>query len=99
MFIVEYGQNKLFVTEDVNMYLIDDWETVTLITDPNSENTFKTFAFPIPSFNEETNPFIAVCGKASLNLLNVKTRKHRPLINQKIAVGNPGQQGAFIKTE
>ena len=89
-FVLEYAPNKLFVTEDVNMYLVYDWESVTLITDPNSENTFKAFAFPIPNFDKDTNPFIAVCGKASLNLVNVKTRKHRPLINQKIAVGRPG---------
>ena len=80
--MVEYAPNKLFVTEDVNMYLVLDWETVILITDPNSENTFKTFAFPVPRFDQEINPFIVVCGFASLNLVNVKTCKHKPLINQ-----------------
>merc|ERR1719189_1811389 len=100
MLIVEYAPNKLFVTgSKTQMFLVNDWEKVTLISDPNSENTFKCFAFPIPNFDKDTNPFIAVCGQASLNLVNVKTSKHRPLINQKMVVGDPGQQGAFIKTE
>merc|ERR1719510_1615761 len=100
MFLLEYATNKLFVSGyPTHMYLVLDWETVILITDPNSKNTFKTFAFPVPNFDEETNPFIAVCGKASLNLLNIKTRKHMPLINQKMVVGYPGLQGSFMKFE
>ena len=64
------------------MYVVLDWDVVKLITEPNSANTFKTYAFPVPDFDEETNPFIAVLGKASLNIVNVKTCQHKPLINQ-----------------
>ena len=81
------------------MYLVLNWETVILITDPNDENTMKFFSFPIPEFDEETNPFIAVCGEASLSLLNVKTRQHKPLINQKLGTGFPSLSVAFMKTE
>ena len=88
MYLVEYDQNKLFVSGfSSHMYLVLNWGTVILITDPNSENIFKCHAFPVPCFDVETNPFIAVCGKASLNLVNVKTHKHKPLINQKMVVG------------
>ena len=81
------------------MYLVHNWETVIFIPEPISTNTFKTFAFPVPDFNEESNPFIVVLGKASLNILNVKTCQHKPLINQKMQVGIAGVQGAFIKKE
>ena len=72
------------------MYLVHSWETVILIKDANSANIFKRYALPVASFDEETFPFIAVCGKASLNLLNTKTCKHFPLINQEMVVGRPG---------
>ena len=58
------------------MFLVENWEKVIFIPDPISANTFKTFAFPVPDFNEESNPFIVVLGLASLNILNVKTCQH-----------------------
>ena len=72
------------------MYLVHSWETVILIKDANSANIFKRYALPVAPFHEEAFPFIAVCGKASLNLLNTKTCKHFPLINQEMVVGRPG---------
>jgi hypothetical protein len=57
---------------------------VKLITEPNPANTMKTYAFPVPDFNEETNPFIVVLGEASLNILNVRTKEHKPLIKQQM---------------
>ena len=72
------------------MYLVYNWETVILITDTNPANIFKRYAYPVMNFNEEEFPFIAVCGKASLNLVNTKTCKHFPLINQEMVVGRPG---------
>jgi len=72
---------------------------VKLITESNPANTFKTFAFPVPDFDEELNPFIVVLGWASLSILNVKTREHQPLIKQKMQTAHPGLQGAFIKKE
>ena len=59
----------------------------------------KSYAFPVPDFDEETNPFIVILGEASLNILNVKTKEHKPLIKQKMQTGYPGLQGAFIKKE
>ena len=77
------------------MYLVHDWTNVILITDPNPLNTDKNFAFPIPEFDEESNPFIAVCGNACLSLLNVKNHMFQPLINQSLIDHFP----AFIKRE
>ena len=52
MLLLEYAPNKLFVAGfPRHMYLVLDWATVILITDPNSENSFKSFAFPVPGFD------------------------------------------------
>ena len=95
---LEYSPNKFFVRSfsyNSHMYLVHDWKNVILITDPNPLNTEKNFAFPIPEFDEESNPFIAVCGNACLSLLNVKNHMFQPLINQSLIDHFP----AFIKRE
>ena len=88
MFLLEYASDKLFVCgyPAAHMYLVLNWEAVKFIAEPNPVNTFKTYAFPVPDFDEETNPFIVVLGLASLNILNVRTCQHKPLINQKMMV-------------
>ena len=45
------------------MYLVNNWDTVIKIEDANKANVFKTHLFPLPNFNEENFPFIAVCGE------------------------------------
>ena len=81
-FLLEYGKNELFVTNCNQMCLVHDWSAVKLITEPNPANTMKAYAFPVPDFDKELNPFIVVLGKASLNILNVKTKEHKSLIKQ-----------------
>ena len=98
-FLLEYDKNELFVTNGTHMCLVHDWQTVKLITEPNPANIMKTYAFTVPDFNKELNPFIVVLGEASLNILNVKTKEHKPLIKQKMQTGLAGLQGAFIKKE
>ena len=83
MLLLEYAKDKLFVGGyPAHMYLVFDWEVVKFIAEHNPANTFKTYAFPVPDFDVVTNPFIVVLGKASLNILNVKTCQHKSLINQ-----------------
>ena len=63
MSLLEYDKDKLLVTSlPTQMYLVFDWKTVIQIEDSNSANTFKTHMFPLPDFNVDTFPFIAVCG-------------------------------------
>ena len=82
MTLIEYAHNKLFVCcLQKHMYVALNWDAVKLIIDPNTANTFKTYAFLVPDFDEEANPFIAVLGKASLNIVNVKNLQNKPLIN------------------
>ena len=70
---MEYAPNKIFATgEPTYMFLFDNWASIKCIHDPNSSNTDKTFAFMVPTFDADNFPFIAVCGKSNLSLVNVK---------------------------
>ena len=71
---MEYAPNKLFATGYPTpcIFLFDNWASIKCIHDPNSSNIDKTFAFVVPSFDAENFPFIAVCGKSNLSLVNVK---------------------------
>ena len=72
-FLLEFGKNKLFVTVwNTCMFLIYDWVNVKCIIDPDRSNTYKSNAFLVPDFDLEKFPFIAVCGKSNLSLLNVR---------------------------
>ena len=64
MSLLEYDKDKLLVTDDSGqMYLVNDWQTVIKIEDSNEANVFKTHMFPLPNFNVDNFPFIAVCGE------------------------------------
>ena len=72
MFVIEYEVNRLFITGlPTHMYLVSEWENVKIIEDPNYANSYKTYVFPIPGFNVETFPFLAVCGSENLSIFNV----------------------------
>ena len=64
MSLLEYDKDKLLVTSlPTQMYLVIDWKTVITIKDPNNANTYKTHMFPLPDFNMDNFPFIAICGE------------------------------------
>ena len=64
MSLLEYDKDKLLVSSlPTQMYLVIDWKTIITIEDPNKTNTFKTHMFPLPNFNVDNFPFIAVCGE------------------------------------
>ena len=51
---LEFAKNKMLVTgAPVHMYLVVDWCVVKCIFDPNTSNINKTYAFPLPGFDEE----------------------------------------------
>ena len=62
---LEFAKNKLLVSGPApsHMYLVVNWCVVKCIFDPITANVYKTYAFTLPGFNEESFPFIAVCGK------------------------------------
>ena len=95
LYPLEFAKNKLLVTgTPSHMYLVDDWFVLKCIHDPITENTYKNFAFPLPGFNEVSFPFIAVCGKCHISILNIATLEHKPLTNG-IAGGYGGLRFAF----
>ena len=63
-YLFEFAKNKLLVSGGVasHMYLVVDWCVVKCIFDPITANTYKTYAFHLPGFDEKSFPFIAVCG-------------------------------------
>ena len=90
-FILEYAKNKLLVTGDPHcMYLVDNFSTVKLITDPNTSNIYKTDAFVMPKFDETAFPFIVVCGVQHISILNITTLEHKPLVTGLLPIGRPG---------
>ena len=87
-YMLEYAKDKLFATGDPTcMLLIDDWTNIRCIQDRNSSNTVKTFAFLTPNFDMNEFPFIAVCGKQNLGLLNVRDCSYQSMVNQQMSVG------------
>jgi len=64
MYPLEFAKNKLLVTgHPSQMYVIIDWYAVKFISEPNTANIYKNYAFLMPEFDEIFFPFIAVCGK------------------------------------
>ena len=59
---------------------------------------FQYYAIPLPGFNEETFPFIALCGGKNISILNVKSYTQKPLINQEL-IWRAGLQTFAVKTE
>ena len=99
IYLVEYAINKLFITGyPSHMFIVINWQTVRIVTDPNQSNTSKTYSFLLPGFNEKTFPFVAVCGKMHLSILNLNSLCHKPLINSRFS-SKEGLQGAFAKAE
>ena len=47
---LEYAENELFITGSPyeHMYLVKDWSTVKVITDPDTSNYKKMWAFLMP---------------------------------------------------
>ena len=72
------------------MYLIKEWSTVKCILDSNTANTDKTFAFPMPQFDEITFPFIFVVGEQHISIFNIANLEHMPLT---IGMTNSGRAG------
>ena len=83
------------------MYLVDNWQASTIrdFEDVNKDNSFKTFAFPVPKFDIENQPFIVVCGDKNLIIFNVKNGSSKALINKRMSLGVAGHQNAFVKEE
>ena len=83
------------------MYLVDDWSgsNVRVFEDTNKENSFKTFAFPVPKFDIENRPFIIVCGDKNLTIFNVKDGSSKAIINKRMSLGVAGHQNAFMKED
>ena len=78
---LEFAKNRLLVTGfPSHMYLVEDWCVVKCIADPKATN-IKTYALPMPGFDEKSFPFIVVCGECHISILDITTLEHKPLTN------------------
>ena len=92
----EFAKNKLLVTGfPTHMYLIIDWSAVKCILDSNTANIHKTFAFPMPQFDETTFPFIFVVGSQHISIINIAILEHKPLAIGMSHFDRPGLRFAF----
>ena len=81
LFTIEYAKNKMLITSyPSHNYIVKDWQAVSVIPNPESAN-FNFFALPMPGFDEQAFPFLALCGQKNINILNINTYVHKPLIN------------------
>ena len=77
------------------MYLVEDWCVIKCIHEPKTANIFKIEAFTLPGFDEESFPFIAVCGYHHISIVNIATFDHKPLTNGMSPNGKSGLRFAF----
>ena len=96
-YLFEFAKNKLLVSGMAasHIYLVVDWRVVKCIFDPITANTYKTYAFLLPGFDENSFPFIAVCGRYHISILNTTTLEQKPLTNGMTPTLYPSVQFAF----
>jgi hypothetical protein len=81
-YLVEISKNKLFITGyPSHSYIVKDWQAVNVIHSQVHAN-YNFFVMPLPGFDEETYPFLALCGEKQISIINVKTCIQKPLIEQ-----------------
>ena len=94
----EYSKNKMLVTgHPSQMFLVIEWSIVKVIPDTNNSNINKNYAFLMPGFDENSFPFIAVCGKNHIRIVNIATLEHQKLISGEMRTDKPGLRFAFAK--
>ena len=81
-FLIEYARNKMCIAGfPSHNYIVEEWETVRVIFNTESKN-FNFFIVPMPGFDEQVFPFLALCGEQNITILNVNTHVKKPLINE-----------------
>ena len=85
-------------TADGNIHLIHDWIIIRTIPESIPGNKKKFHLVPLPHFDEQKFPFIALSGTKTMNLINVQDLNSvvSPLI---INTDQPGQRGFFFTIE
>lgn len=96
--LVEFDKNRLVVSlHPKTILLIDNWQLVGNIIDPDPANWDKCWLAPLPDFNFYTFPFVILSGRISYNLLNVRTGEMQVLFNQSGENYHGQEAGFFLK--
>ena len=78
--VYEFEEDKIFMTVDSTIFIIEDWLDYHEVKDPRSCNYQKYFITPIPRFSDNF-PFIVCTGFESISIVNVNTKQIQTLIN------------------
>ena len=79
--ILEYVKDKMLVHVTSRDFLVvQNWQVVNSIHDPDFGNTLKLWLAPLPGFDEKTFPFVIASGWQSYNLINVNDLSMEVLI-------------------
>ena len=77
------------------MFIVKEWSAVRVIPDPNKFSINNNYAFLMPGFDATTFPFVIVCGKNSIRILNVSTFDIKSLVRGEMRTDKPGLRFAF----
>ena len=79
------------------MFVVKEWSTVRVIPDPNKFSINNNYTFLMPGFDAKSFPFVIVCGKNSIRILNVSTFDIKSLVRGEMRTDKPGLRFAFAK--
>ena len=78
---LEYGVNKLMISLHLtDLLIVHNWKAVVTIGDSNPSNFQKYWLAPLPGFDLESFPFVAVSGSETFNIINVSEYTQEQLI-------------------
>ena len=78
--IKEFQNEKVLVTVESRIVVIDNWLEYRYIQDPKVGNDQKYFSIPLPLF-KNSFPFIVCTGYETINIVNVNTMQMQTLIS------------------
>jgi hypothetical protein len=76
--------------------IIEDWEVIHKIEDPEIANTDKCWMMPMPGFNTDTFPFFISSSFKQFSIINVTQGTLQPLIDGS-AMTSTGQESFFYE--
>ena len=98
--MVQYAKDKILVhISERNLLIINNWQVVKFLDEPNDSNTNKYWMKPVPGFHETEFPFIICNGWEHFNIVNVHDYYMEPIINSSSRVGLSQEAALFFETE
>ena len=98
--MLQYAMDKVLVhISERDLLIINDWQIVKRLEEPDDSNTKKYWMRPIPGFHETEFPFIICNGWDTFNIVNVHDYYMEPIINCSTRTGLSQEAAVFIETD